>query len=112
VTIGREADCYELAYARYRVPAYTSLLAPSERSGRMALWFGVRNISGGALPRFASRNAETSGYAILQRGDGPQATWLCLKYGPHGGGHGHFDKNHFVLYARGQAVMPHAGAHA
>jgi oligo-alginate lyase len=112
VTIARDADYYELAYARYQVPAYAALLAPRERSGRMALWFGVRNLAGGELPQLASRNAETSGYAILQRGEGSQATWLCLKYGPHGGGHGHFDKNHFVLYARGQAVMPDAGSHA
>ncbi len=34
----------------------------------------------------------------------PDATWLCLKYGPHGGGHGHPDKLNFVLYSRGQIL--------
>ena len=38
-----------------------------------------------------------------------QATWLCLKYGPHGGGHGHPDKNNFVLYARGKVLFPDPG---
>ena len=112
VAIAREADVYELAYARYQVPAYTALLKGSKRTSRMALWFGVPGISGSELPRFGSRNAEASGYAMLQRGDDSQATWLCLKYGPHGGGHGHFDKNHFVLYSRGDVIMPDAGAHA
>jgi hypothetical protein len=56
-----------------------------------------------------SRNAAASGYAILQRGQGEQATWLCLKYGPHGGGHGHPDKNNFILYARGQVICPDPG---
>jgi len=60
----------------------------------------------------ASRNSPASGYAILQKGLGPGATWLCLKYGPHGGGHGHPDKNNFILYARGQIVAPDAGTHA
>jgi hypothetical protein len=35
-----------------------------------------------------------------------------LKYGPHGGGHGHPDKNSFVLYSRGKIVATDAGTHA
>jgi hypothetical protein len=60
----------------------------------------------------ASHNSPASSYAILQRGDGPDATWLCLKYGPHGGGHGHPDKNTFILYSQGQIVATDAGTHA
>ena len=58
------------------------------------------------------RNSEASGYAILQNGEGEESTWLCLKYGPHGGGHGHPDKNHFILYTKGQIVAPDGGVHA
>ncbi len=112
VTIGRQAELYELAYARYHDATYAALLARSKRTGNMALWFGVPTIAAGRLPQSQSRNAEGSGYAILQQGDGAQATWLCLKYGPHGGGHGHFDKNHFVLYGQGAVLMPDSGTHA
>jgi hypothetical protein len=48
-----------------------------------------------------SRDYPGAGYAVLRRGEGRDATWLCLKYGPHGGGHGHPDKLNFILYSRG-----------
>jgi hypothetical protein len=112
VVVDRQDELYELAYARYHTPTYAAILAASKREGKMALWFGVRTLGAGGRARLGSRNAESSGYAILQQGDGQQATWLCLKYGPHGGGHGHFDKNHFVLYAGGETVMPDTGTHS
>jgi hypothetical protein len=74
------------------------------------MWFGVNSLPDEAAPALGSRNAAGSGYAILQRGSGVQATWLCLKYGPHGGGHGHPDKNNFVLYSRGQVLFPDPGS--
>lgn len=112
VAIGNSASFYELAFARYQDPAYAALLATGKRDSEMALWFGADALPSGELPAGGSRNAEASGYAILQRGAGRDATWLCLKYGPHGGGHGHPDKNSFVLWARGQTVMPDSGSHA
>jgi hypothetical protein len=113
VPLANEADIYELALARYGNAAYAPLLAQSNRRGRLALLCGVTNLPiGASLASLGSRNSPASGYAILQQGDGSGATWLCLKYGPHGGGHGHPDKNHFILYARGQIVAPDAGTHA
>ena len=111
--MSHEADFYELAYARYQAPAYTPLIKASKTHGSPGPV--VRRFSDRprrVCPGFGSRNAEASGYAILQQGEGPRATWLCLKYGPHGGGHGHFDKNHFVLYAGGEPMMPDTGSHA
>src|SRR5512137_3018224 len=35
--------------------------------------------------------------------------WFSMKYGPHGGGHGHPDKLGFVLYGRGQVLAPDPG---
>ena len=46
---------------------------------------------------------------ILAGGAGSKAAWLCLKYGPHGGGHGHPDKLNFVLYGLGQVIAPDPG---
>ncbi len=112
VALGNSASYYELALARYQDPAYAALLATGPRDSELALWFGAEKLPPGELPASGSRNAASSGYAILQRGSGRQATWLCLKYGPHGGGHGHPDKNSFVLYARGQTLMPDSGSHA
>jgi hypothetical protein len=114
VALRGEADLYELAFARYHNPAYVPLLlSGSERHGRLALLFGAPRLPApDPLTSSASRNSESSGYAILQRGRGVDATWLCLKYGPHGGGHGHPDKNSFILYARGKILATDAGTHA
>lgn len=113
VPLRGQADLYELAFARYTNAAYLPLLAQSERRGRFALLYGKPTLPPtGQLPAPGSRNSPASGYAILQQGQGENATWLCLKYGPHGGGHGHPDKNTFVLYARGEILAPDAGTHA
>src|SRR6185437_11759690 len=106
------AEIYELAVARYHDPAYAALLK-GNRSSRMALLFGATDLGQGnvRVPR-ASRNLAGPGYAILERGADTNATWLALKYGPHGGGHGHPDKNSFILYARGEVVAPDVGTHA
>jgi hypothetical protein len=53
----------------------------------------------------SSHNFTESGYAVLQN----DALWLCLKYGPHGGGHGHPDKNNFILFAGGKVLFPDPG---
>ena len=106
------SEIYELAVARYHDPAYAALI-PKNRSSRMALLFGATNVQGGDVHiPVASRNLTGPGYAILERGEGADATWLGLKYGPHGGGHGHPDKNSFILYARGEVVAPDVGTHA
>lgn len=112
VPLRERAPLYELGYARYRNPLYATLLAGGERKGRMALLFGVPELPAGSRASLGSRNSTASGYAILQRGAERQATWLCVKYGPHGGGHGHPDKNHALLYARGQVLAPDGGTHA
>ena len=106
------ADIYELAVARFHDLAYGALISEG-RSSRMAMLFGSTNARDGEihLPT-ASRNLTGPGYAILERGTDAAATWLALKYGPHGGGHGHPDKNSFILYARGGVVAPDVGTHA
>lgn len=113
VALSGEAEYYEIAYARYHNPLYTGLLAKSSRQHRLAMLFGVVEFPPGALQAAAaSRNSPASGYAMLQHGDGAQAVWVGLKYGPHGGGHGHPDKNHFILYAHDQVLAPDGGTHA
>ncbi len=54
-----------------------------------------------------SRLFPDSGYAVLRAGR-PE-TYLLLKYGPHGGGHGHPDKLSLILNACGAPVSPDLG---
>jgi hypothetical protein len=113
VPLRNEADLYELAYARFGRHEFARLISGSKRSGRLALLFGAEKLPAVTVGKASSnRNLTGSGYAILQNGHDEQATWLCVKYGPHGGGHGHPDKNSFVLYSRGQIVATDAGTHA
>ena len=96
---------YELGYARYHDPAYLTFLSRGDRTSDYALWFGEPDLPPKAPGEGRkSANYPVSGYAILTRGKGEDATWLCLKYGPYGGGHAHPDKLSFILYSRGQVI--------
>lgn len=109
VNLRDSAPAYELAYARYAERAYVPLLKASHRRTDYALWFGAGELPDAPGKRWQSANYARSGYALLARGEGEQAAWLCLKDGAHGGGHGHPDKLNFVLYARGRIVSPDVG---
>ncbi|MBS1857642.1 MAG: alginate lyase family protein [Acidobacteria bacterium] len=102
-------DLYELAYARYHDPLLLAGIDRARRGSDYALWFGDDTLPAPASAPLGSRNFTVSGYAILERGEGPRTTWLCLKYGPHGGGHGHPDKNNFILFANGKVLFPDPG---
>jgi oligo-alginate lyase len=104
VSLKGRASLYELGYARYGAPEYLNLLASGSRANDSALWFGADIAAATPERGWESVNHPESGYAILARGEGADATWLCLKYGPHGGGHGHPDKLNFVLYSRGRQI--------
>jgi hypothetical protein len=95
---------YELAWARYHDPVMLSGI-PAARTHPASLWFGDDQVPAPPAAESHSRNFAASGYAILETG----GTWLCLKYGPSGGGHGHPDKNNFILYTRGQVLFPDPG---
>lgn len=109
VNLRSQAPAYELAYARYKNPLYVQLLAASNRENDYALWFGVESLPKPGAMRWSSANYPTSGYAVLAKGRGEKATWLCLKYGPHGGGHGHPDKLHLEIHAEGAPVATDPG---
>ena len=100
---------YEIALARYKNDNFALPLAGSNRRTQQAFVNGVQMLPAAATAPQASRNFPDSGYAILRAGAGEDATWLCLKYGPHGGGHGHPDKNTFVLYGAHQVLVCDAG---
>ena len=109
VDLRGQAAAYELAYARYEDPRYLAILARGPRGSLQGLCFGVDPLPGPPAVQVKSANHPVSGFAILARGEGEKATWLCLDYGPHGGGHGHPDKLSFVLYAGGDVIAPDGG---
>src|SRR5207237_865719 len=60
-------------------------------------------------PHFRSQNFPAAMYPILKA---QPDTWLCLKYCPHGGCHGHPDKNSFLLYSNKQITANDPGTSA
>jgi hypothetical protein len=94
------ARYYEAAYARYQDPKLTSFLGGATR-GRDALFFGAETLPSGAPPDLGSLIFPDAGFAVLRAGTGKDTSYLALKFGPHGGWHGHYDKLGNVFYARG-----------
>lgn len=97
---------YEIAYARYRDPLLATILGQRAR-GREALFWGAASIEGDTAPKLESEVFRDSGYAVLRAADSDH--FVALKFGPHGGWHGHYDKLGFVSFARGGAMAVDPG---
>ena len=105
---------YEVAYGWYNEPVYARILernyARRPRTAVESLLYGE------ALPdtdgRFVTESAvlKPSGIAIMRSREAVEAqSCVLLKYGPHGGGHGHPDKLSVSIYARGNPVATDLG---
>ena len=104
-------DLYELAFAWYGDSSYARFLQQGykgrERTGLRALLYGKPGLaapSPSSPP--SSLNLTSSGVAILRKND----TYLLMKYGHHGGGHGHYDKLNFILAEGSTWLSPDFGA--
>ena len=73
------------------------------RSNVESLLYGPDEVSEEAAPPLVESNESASGFAVLrpQLPVGSQGE-LLLKYGPHGGGHGHADKLALSIYGGGR----------
>jgi hypothetical protein len=80
--------------------------------GPEALWWGAAASGPGDLPRLGSTLLREAGQATLRAPHGDFT--IALKFGEHGGGHGHFDKLNLVSFAFGrmQAVDPGTQSYA
>ncbi len=97
---------YEAAWARTGDAALLAALGRRPR-GRDALIWGAAELPVvEAAAVLESKVFPDSGYAVLRAPGSDHA--LMMKFGPHGGGHGHYDKLGFVSFANGgpQAVDP------
>ncbi len=92
------APLYELAYARYKREADGRLVAGSERASLQALLYGVAEPPSGPMIPAESAILKLAGYAMLRAG----GVAAAVRFGMHGGGHGHPDKLNLVTFAGGR----------
>ncbi len=97
-------DLYELAYYRYRDPAYAWILARTERMGWQSLVWGVPELPEATDPRASSSHADNVGITALRSRtpdrDAADQIQAYVKWGIHGGWHGHFDRTALLALSR------------
>jgi oligo-alginate lyase len=110
-SITGEAHYYDIGYRIFRDPRYLAIATPAPRDIDSLLW-GTDTLEGRKSEPLGSTLQESAGIAVL-RVAGSDHT-VAIKFGPHGSGHGHFDKLSFISYANGarQAVDPGTQAYA
>ena len=111
------AALYEMAAGWWPQPLYRDLLAAIYRRGprdsEEALLYGPDAVTAdaGGLSRPQSGVLPHAGFAMVRSEDPLDRQSLALlKYGPHGGSHGHPDKLAVTLYARGVPAAADLGS--
>ncbi len=106
VRLYANAPLYELAYENTHDPALLAVLDNAPRTSKESLLFGVATLPESKTSSLTSAVFPESGYAMLRAKNNDLS--IILKFGPHGGGHGHYDKLGEIIYAEGQtqAVDP------
>jgi hypothetical protein len=98
-----------MGYRLFHDPRYVPMLRKSGRGLEALLW-GVEKLPEGEAQPLASEVMPNAGVATL-RAPGSDFT-VAVKFGPHGGGHGHYDKLSFVSFANGAGQGADAGTQA
>lgn len=100
---------YEVAYAETHDASLLAVLNRGSRNSREALLFGVEQLPpASANLRQASEVFPQAGYAALRS---PTSDLTAVvKFGPHGGAHGHYDKLNFVFFAHGTTLAIDPGS--
>lgn len=93
----RAASSFELAYARWKKPEFGALAATGSRQDYMALLYGIEALPAGPYVPQGSSLLKDSGIAVLRRAGAAAA----MRFGRHGGGHGHPDKLNVVTFGKG-----------
>ena len=111
---------YEIGNAWFDEPLYGQVLGRAYQHGPResldALLYGENSVPSGGFPTLSSVHMPATGYAILRsqpdghgRASPETEQYAMLKYGMHGGGHGHPDKLGLTLYAGGNRQSPDLG---
>jgi hypothetical protein len=110
-TLAAHAWMYEIGYQRYRDPAMLALLRGA-RPWQALLWGAETLPTADRQPQMESVLFSKAGFAILRAGGATDPRYLAFKFGPHGGGHGHYDKLNYVTAAFGRVLAFDPGTHS
>ncbi len=100
---------YEYAFGRTRDAALMNVLGRRTR-GRNALLFGNPELPPAEKAPLESHLFAGAGYAVLRAPVNDHA--VIMKFGPHGGGHGHYDKLGITSFAIGGPLAIDPGTQA
>ena len=104
-----EARWYEIGYQLFHDPRYLVVLRGRNRELEALLW-GAPSLPDATPVELSSELLPEAGVATL-RVKGSDHT-VAIKFGPHGGGHGHYDKLTFISYAHGAHLATDPGTQA
>jgi hypothetical protein len=94
------APLYELAFARWQRPEFGRLASTSDRNNLQALLYGADTLPRGPVIPTASVLMKNAGFAVLRA----QGNAVAVRFGKHGGWHGHLDKLGIVTFAGGKLL--------
>ena len=92
----KPGDVFELGYYHYKDPAFLWSIARDNRMSWQSLLYGIAEVNPQDDPRSISGHVDNVGIAALRsqrQGQKPnEQIQAFLKWGTHGGWHGHFDR--------------------
>ncbi len=106
VSLYANAPVYELAYENTQDQMLLTVLDNAPRTSKESLLFGAATLPEAKKSLLKSAVFPDAGYATLRAKSNDLS--IILKFGPHGGGHGHYDKLGEIVYTEGrtQGVDP------
>ncbi|MDR0349744.1 MAG: heparinase II/III family protein [Tannerella sp.] len=104
-----QAGLYEMACCRFRDPLFSEILAKiylTEKRDKVEALHNMTDLSS-VNPYVSPQSVyfENLGVAVLRSGN----RTVVLKYGPHGGGHGHPDKLSIAVHNGGKEIVTDMG---
>ncbi|MFI4910249.1 MAG: hypothetical protein ACIAQZ_01135 [Sedimentisphaeraceae bacterium JB056] len=100
----KPGDVFELAYYYYKDPQYAWMISKDDRMGWQSLVYGVGELPEVDDPRDESGYVANVGITALRsqgnKTDKQQQIQAFVKWGSHGGWHGHFDRTSFLALRR------------
>jgi hypothetical protein len=100
----KPGDVFELGYYHYKDPTYLWIIDKDDRMSWQSLLYGVGQVGNSPDPRSISGHADNVGIAALRSQKKDQKPneqiQAFLKWGTHGGWHGHFDRISFMMLRR------------
>ena len=96
--LAKWGEVYELAYARWKQAEHGRVLQLGPRNSITALLYGEEKLPVGASIPKTSVVFRKSGFAALRSED----VTVAVRFGLHGGGHGHPDMLNIVTYGKGE----------